>query len=33
MNIVKDIEDVEVNGNDHPLKDITIASIDLIKKK
>lgn len=33
LDIVSAIEGVKVNGNDHPLEDITIKSIDLIKKK
>lgn len=33
MDIVDAIEGVKVNSNDHPLEDITIKSIDLIKKK
>ncbi len=33
MDVVSAIENVKVNGNDHPLEDITIKSIDLIKKK
>jgi cyclophilin family peptidyl-prolyl cis-trans isomerase len=33
LDIVNAIENAKVNGNDHPLEDITIKSIDLIKKK
>ncbi|MDD5083683.1 MAG: peptidylprolyl isomerase [Candidatus Moranbacteria bacterium] len=33
MDVVSAIEDAKVNANDHPLTDITIKSIDLIKKK
>ena len=33
MDVVDTIEGVKVNSNDHPLEDITIKSIDLIKKK
>ncbi|MDD4412324.1 MAG: peptidylprolyl isomerase [Patescibacteria group bacterium] len=31
MDVVKKIEAVEVNQNDHPLKDVVINSIDLLK--
>lgn len=31
MDVVKKIEAVEVNQNDHPLKDVTINSIELLK--
>jgi peptidyl-prolyl cis-trans isomerase B (cyclophilin B) len=33
MDIVEAIESAKVNGNDHPLEDVTVKSIDLIKKK
>ena len=33
MDIVSAIENAKVNDNDHPLEDITVKSIDLIKKK
>lgn len=33
MDIVTAIESAKVNANDHPLEDITVKSIDLIKKK
>lgn len=33
MDIITAIENAEVNGNDHPLKDITVKSIDLVAKK
>lgn len=32
MNIVDKIESVAVNQNDHPMEDITVTGIDLIKK-
>lgn len=33
MDVIDKIESAKVNGNDHPLEDITIKSIDLVKKK
>jgi cyclophilin family peptidyl-prolyl cis-trans isomerase len=33
MDVVSAIEGAKVNANDHPLEDITLKSIDLIKKK
>lgn len=33
MDVIDKIEAAKVNGNDHPLEDITIKSIDLVKKK
>lgn len=33
MEVVSKIENAKANANDHPLENITIASIDLIKKK
>lgn len=33
MDIIDAIENAKVNGNDHPLEDITIKGIDLIEKK
>lgn len=33
MDVVEVIQNAKVNANDHPLEDITVKSIDLIKKK